>query len=235
MHPRQVCPSLLSGVVGAGWVKDAVHAVDTDTSAFVSFRPPSECSQLGGYPLSGTIAAAPTPDGWIVVLRDSTSGARLAFLPNGDSHPLIRSLPQLGLQRDDAEWLYLSRTSWSQRSVLLGSRRRPFSWAVLDQWGRVVTPHEDIPHNTAPPNLLDLFPAGEARAAFALPPLDVGRAYVRVIVDLKSDWRGLELLDRSGRLVRQVIIGTRVSDVTELVVYGWRWHAATLARGRSPS
>jgi hypothetical protein len=33
----------------------------------------------------------------------------------------------------------------------------------------------------------------------------------------------------------QVIIGTRVSDVTELVVYGWRWHAATLARGRSPS
>lgn len=223
-------------LVGAGRTTEGISALDTSRAAALLFDEANSCTTVSirAVLLNDAVAAAPAPSGWFLLRRGAGSIEFNRLLRNGTDQKLVDvPLPLPLLDSVARAWLYLSSVGGS---VVVGTHRPPFQWVRLDDQGR--------------PTVTSAW-RGPAAAAgsevepnwHGLPPLDLGKGYLQVLVDLASDRRLLRILDQSGNEIRsRELIGAiafiasdpwsastvavRVLEVTELVVYRWRWTTA---------
>jgi len=232
-----VCAGSGSGFLWVGQVGAVLAALDTLRHQVLQIHFDAQCQATANFPLKGLIAAAATDSGWLVIQRPTTNTTpRLLFLSyQREGNPLERHLP-FSVTGAASDWLYLSG---SGQSVLIGNRRWPFEWAFLDARGEASgsTPKPALPGGD--PNVM-LTIGGDENRWMALPVLDLGGAYLQLIVDLGSDRRLFRVLDATARVLRQRevvlplglffsdprnrrLVGIRTASSPELVVYGWRW------------
>lgn len=229
---RQVtCRRGAPGIVGTGRVGEAVLIIDSVTRSVFEVQSNGECKRLYSLPVLNLLAATITDSGWLALNRRDDGKAELLFVRLGgtDRSVQVREVTEMAKDTSETPWLFLST---ARQGAIVGSHRFPFSWARLDPVGAVSS-----------------YMSGEAEAPipgvsepisrwYALPPIDLGDSYLRVLADLTSDTRRFELYDGMGRFLRSRdlvfpiaffsarnhnLLGVRITDATEIVRYSWRW------------
>ncbi len=235
---ERVCEGASAGLLWVGQVGAVLAALDTLRHQVVQIHGVAHCEPIAEFPLEGLTAAAATDSGWLLIQRPEagTHGPRLLFLPyRGDGKALERRLP-FSVTDSGSDWLYLSG---SAQSVVVGNRRWPFEWALLDARGEVTpsTPKPPVPGGD--PSVM-LAVGGNENRWVALPALNLAGPYLQLIADLGSDRRLFRIIDATSRVLRQRevvmplgfifsdprsrrLVGIRTASTSELVVYGWRW------------
>lgn len=220
-------------LLGAGRTAEGISALDTSRTAAILVDESATCTTVpirAGL-LDSTVGAAPAPGGWNLLRQRAWSLKLIRLAPEGSDQMLVDlPLPLPLLDSVARSWLYLSSVGGN---VVVGTHRPPFQWVRLDDQGRVSV-------NSVWKKPAFAATGGTEPNWHGLPPLDLGKGYLQVLVDLASDRRLLRILDQSGNEIRSrelvgaiafiasdpesaSAVAVRVLDATELVVYRWRW------------
>ncbi len=239
---QAVCQRPLTGVSGGGPIGGVVHLFDTASHSIVKVRSPGDCrwtaTPATAYG-SHSAAIAPTAHGWLSVIGGGVETVRLTLRPNEltDREPRTVDIPLQMAGTSDLPWLFLTPTA---SGAFLGSRRWPFAWVLFDHLARPIV-RSNIGSTMLVPELQKTRDSsGGAPNWHALPPLDLERGFLRVLVNIRNDERILQVFDPAGRLVRsrllngaigffavdrvqRRLLGLRFAGGPELVVYSGRW------------
>jgi hypothetical protein len=236
------CPLPIIGILGAGMVGGRLLALDTSAQAIFDLNPKPSCRHLQDAHFQRLIAAVPTDSGWLLIRVDADS-AKLFLWPHKTTAAQQRLLdwPAILSPTRNMEWFFLSS---ARKGAVFGNYRSAGNWALLNSAGKII--HASQGNDEAVHLSLTTKgdPAVQGVLWHALPPLELDRAFVRVLADLRSDRRKILLFHPSGYLVRSseivapigfftsdvatsTLLGIRTSDRNELVKYGWRWGEVT--------
>jgi len=226
-----VCYGRGLGIVGGGQTARGAVFFDSLSNAVYEVTRVGGCRKFGTLAANRLISGIATDSGWLTIDQLKTAKARLVFYPygRGSRRPLSHELPGFAQDSSEASWLYLSS---ADDGAIPGSRRAPFGWVLLTPMG-VATP---VGSSRAYPSVPGMIEQGSSW--IALPVIQVDQGYLQMHADLSSDKRRFKVFDRDGNLLRtreliapigiyarygNRLLAVRITDATELVLYGWRW------------
>jgi hypothetical protein len=234
-HPVRCGVSRIA-ILGAGLVGYRVLVHDTITNTILQIDSTEQCVRRQRVPLRNLLASAPTDSGWVFLPKPGRGIPHLYSWSRTGEEPERVDLPPSLSDSTESEWLFLRSAG---RHLFLGNHRHIGSWYMINSYGQRILTAGGESDEPAPAFLQD-FLAETNPLWHGLAPIELDSGFLRVLADMKSDRRILQLYDQSGRLVRTTAIAAPVGFISsdlanstalalrhaermELVVYRWFW------------